>query len=142
MLDIVKEFKSLEVSIKTGWIWWQIARWDCKLLKDIKCMLNVLCINNLKCGHNCKCNKQPSITHIPFECILKVNTRGQMWSTVENNMPPAMITTGVDSMSQKEKLVFIYNCLNDHRYKNGCQFIELYRSMWWESVKNCITKLG
>ncbi len=30
----------------------------------------------------------------------------------------------------------------DHRYKNGCQFIELYRSMWWESVKNGITRLG
>ncbi len=98
----VKEFKLLEVSIKTGWSWWQVARRDCTLLKDIKFMLNVLCINNLKCGHNCKCNEQPSITYILFECILIVNTRGQMWSTVENNMPPAMIT-GVDSMSQKEK---------------------------------------
>ncbi len=70
-------------------------------------MLNVLCINNLKYAHNCKCNEQPSITNILFECILIVNTSGQMWSTVENNMPPTMIT-GVDSMSQKEKILHIH----------------------------------
>ncbi len=33
---------TLEVSIKTGWGWWQIARWDSKLLKDIKFILNLL----------------------------------------------------------------------------------------------------
>ncbi len=37
-----KEFKSLEVRIKTGWSWWQVSRCNCKLL-------NVLYINNLKC---------------------------------------------------------------------------------------------
>ncbi len=46
-VSMCKRFKSLEVSIKTGWGWWQIARWDCKLLKDIKFMLNVLFITNL-----------------------------------------------------------------------------------------------
>ncbi len=50
-------------------------------------MLNVVCINNLKCGHNCKCNDQPSITHILFDGVLITNTRGQMWSTVENTAP-------------------------------------------------------
>ncbi len=27
MYQRVKETKSLEVSIKTGWGWWQVARW-------------------------------------------------------------------------------------------------------------------
>ncbi len=88
-------------------------------------MLNVLCINNLKCGHNCKCNKQTSITNIRFECILIVNQRGQMWSTVENNIPPAMIT-GVDLMSLKEKLVFIYNCLNGLPLQ---EWMSIYRAL-------------
>ncbi len=69
MYRSVKEFKSLEVSIKIGWGWWQISRSDCRLLKDLKFMLNVLCINNLKCGHNCKCNDQHSKTHTLFVCI-------------------------------------------------------------------------
>ncbi len=79
---------------------WQVARWDCKLLKNIKVMLKVLCINNLKCVHNCKCNEQPSITHILFGCVsvFITNSRGQMWSTVENTMHQAMIAS-VDSMS-------------------------------------------
>ncbi len=74
-------------------------------------MLNVLCLNNLICGHNCKCNEQPSIIHILFGCVLITNKRGQMWPIVKNNMPPAMIAS-VDSMSQEEKVVFIYKCLN------------------------------
>ncbi len=127
MYESVKEFKSLEVSIKTGWDWWRTARWDCKLLQDIKFMLNVLCIN-LKCGHSCKCSDQPSITHILFGCVLITNTRGQMWSTVKNSMPPAMIAS-VDSMSQEEKVVFIYKFLNVP--PNGCQFIEFCWGMWW-----------
>ncbi len=49
-----------------------------------------------------------------------------MWSTVENNMPPAMITTGVDSMSQKEKLVFIYNCLNGPLLQ---EWMSIYRAL-------------
>ncbi len=60
-----------------------------------------------------------------FECILIVNTRGQMWSTVENNMSLAMIT-GVDSMSQKEKLVFIYNCLNGPPLQ---EWMSIYRAL-------------
>ncbi len=73
-------------------------------------MLNVLCINNLKCGHNCECNEQPSLTHTHFGCVL-INTRGQMWSTVDNVMPPIM-TYSVDSMLQEETETFIYKCLN------------------------------
>ncbi len=83
------------------------SQMEMKLLKDIKFMLNVLCIKNLKCGHNCKCNDQPSITHILFGCVLITNTRGQMWSTVKNTMPPAMIAS-VDAMSQEEKKVVLF----------------------------------
>ncbi len=93
---------------KTGWGWWQVARCDCKLLKKFDFILNALCINNLKCGHNCKCNEQPSITYILFGCMLITNTRGQMCSTVENTMPPAMIASA-DSMTQEEKVVLFIN---------------------------------
>ncbi len=103
---------------------------DCKLLKDIKLMLNVLCINNLKCCHKCKCNDPPSITHILFGCVLITNTRGQMWSTVENIMPPAMITS-VDSMSQKEKVVFIYKYLNGPPIKEWLSVDRALCGMWW-----------
>ncbi len=95
------------------------------MLKDIKFILNVLCINNLKCDHNCKCNEQPSITHKGFGCVLITNTRGQMWSAVENTMPPAMIAS-VDSMSQKEKVVFIYKCLNGPPIK---EWLSIYRAL-------------
>ncbi len=103
-------------------------------------MLNVLCIKNLKCGHNCKCNDQPSITHIPFGCVLKTNTRGQMWSIVENAMTPAMITS-VDSMSQEEKIVFIYKCLNGPLIKEWLSidralsgYVVVVNKEWYEKV--------
>ncbi len=102
-------------------------------------MLNVLCINNLKCGHNFKCNYQPSIIHIHFGCVLITNTRGQMWSTVENTMPPAMIAS-VDSMSQEEKVVFIYKCLSGPLIKE--MLSRLCQGMWWKSVKNGMKRLG
>ncbi len=52
--------------------------------------MNILCINKLKCGHNCKRDEQPSITHVRFGYVSTVNTRGYMWSTVENIIPLAM----------------------------------------------------
>ncbi len=104
-------------------------------------MLNVLCINNLKYGRNCKCNDQPSITHILLGCVLITNTRGQVWSTVENTMPPAIIAI-VNSMSQEEKVVFIYKCLNGPPIK---EWLSIYRASsvymvvvskeWYEKVR-------
>ncbi len=78
-----KEFKSLEVNIKRGWGWWEVARWPChcKLLKNIKFMLNILCINNLKYGHNWKRDEEPSKTHVLVGCVLIAITRGHIWST-------------------------------------------------------------
>ncbi len=104
-------------------------------------MLNVLCLNNLICGHNCKCNEQPSITHIPFGCVLITNTRRQMSPTVENTMPAAMIAV-VDSMSQEEKVVFIYKYLNGPPIQ---EWLSIYRALsvymvvvskeWYEKVR-------
>ncbi len=71
-------------------------------------------------------NDQPSIIHILFGCVLITNTRGQMWSTVENTMPPVMIAS-VDLMSQKEKVVFIYKCLNGLVIK---EWLSIYSFVW------------
>ncbi len=52
-------------------------------------------------------------------------SKGQMWSKVENTMPPAMIAS-VDSMSQEEKVVFIYKCLNEPLIK---EWLSIYRAL-------------
>ncbi len=40
-----------------------------------------------------------------FRCILIANTRGHMWLTVDNTLPPA-ITATVGAMLQEEKPLF------------------------------------
>ncbi len=71
-----------------------------------------------------------------------------MYPTVENTMPPTMIAS-VDSMSQQEKVVFIYKCLNGPPIK---EWLSIYRALsayvvvvskeWYEKVRVEISDNG
>jgi hypothetical protein len=135
------EFKALDVNIKHGWGWWQIARWDCSLLKKIKYMWTVLHTNNAKSGHNCTCEDLPTMAHVLFECELIHDTRGHLWTQVVNVMPHAM-TASINSMTGEEKVVFIYSCFHGAPL---CEWMGIYRAMsvyvsvlcdeWYKKVK-------
>ncbi len=64
-----------------------------------------------------------------------------MWSTVENTIPPAMIAS-VDSMSQEDKVVFIYKCLNGPSTKEWfsmyivlLRYVVVVSKEWYEKVR-------
>ena len=104
-------FRECHITIDTGYKWWKIAKLNNTVLYKVKTMFRLLVTNNDKCGYKCKCNSQMTVEHIVFDCNVVNDVRKIYLDRVIDVMPKGMKENFI-CMSSKEKVKFIYSCLN------------------------------
>ncbi len=108
--EVLNDFKSTGLNLKTGCPWWEVAKWDCSLLWKIKVMSKLLVTNNIKRGYNCDSVSALNVGHILFECPIVDTIRKEQWQNIVSEMPMGM-TNSVNTMAVNEKVIYIYTCL-------------------------------
>ncbi len=110
MASRLTEFKNIMTTCRDGFYWWQVARWNNKLLPKVKTMLRYMVMNVEECtGMVCGCVDKVTITHILFLCNINDDARKLNWEQLKRKLPYAMCNE-LERMGAVEKVIFIYTC--------------------------------
>jgi len=109
MYKSLTKFRKAEISIKSGFIWWTVAKRNVKLLYKVKVVMRTLVTNNEKCGYSCSCEERPDVGHILFSCTKNSTTRDLWYQKLMSNMPEAL-NTDFENLENEEKIGQLYSC--------------------------------
>ena len=140
MYKSLQDFRKMDIDVESGFKWWMIGKWMPQWLYKIKVVFKFIVTNNEKCGYNCGCIEKQDMAHIIFKCNKTKDNGKRYWDRVIEKMPNGL-ANDVNVMTDEEKVIFIYSCLNGviekewyDLYESLIQYVYNMIKTWYESL--------
>ncbi len=126
MANHLIDFKGTTQNFNDGFQWWEVARWNNRLLNKVILLFRFMVMNIEECMKmKCNCHDEISLTHILFRCEEVRREREVEWQNL-GKVVPRILFTEMEDMNSDDRANFILSCFNSKPIK---EWIGVYESI-------------